>query len=220
MCNFAPKNHKTLQNDKTIKHLIFDLGGVLVDLDRNACITAFEKLGFKNVETFLGDYGQKDIFRLFETGAITEPEFYDLVRAQLPNPVSDQLIANAFNAFLLSVNPLKTTLLNRLKKNRFVSMLSNVNPIHFNSVLQRAWNGNPYHIYDCFNHLFLSYELHLCKPDPEIYRKVVEISGFKPEETLFFDDSAANIEAAQDLGFNTCLISKDYSILDYFAYLN
>ena len=206
--------------EKNIKHLLFDLGGVLVDLDRNACIDAFEKLGFKKIETFLGDYGQKDIFRLLENGAITELEFYDLVRAQLLNPVSNQIIADAFNAFLLSVNPVKLTLLNRLKQNYFVSMLSNVNPIHFNCVLEQAWNGNPYHINDCFNHLFLSYELHLCKPNPEIYRKVVEVSGFKPEETLFFDDGILNIEAAQELGFNTCLISKDYSILDYFGYNN
>lgn len=199
-----------------IKNYIFDLGGVLIDLDIQACFNSFQKLGLKHIEQLLTNYGQKGVFRNLEKGIITEFEFYDLLRTEFEIQISDEAIKKAFNDFLLDIHPRKLQLLHDLKQLACVYLLSNTNDIHYQYVVERFLNGNPYHIEDCFHQVFLSQQLHLCKPDLEIFYKVMELASLKPEESLYFDDSLENIQAAEKLGFQVCLITKSYSILDYF----
>src|SRR5574344_1669569 len=114
-----------------IKNYIFDLGGVIIDLDIKACFFSFQKLGLKNVEQLLTNYGQKGIFRNLEKGLISEQEFYNLVRSEFDIQVSDAQIKQAFNDFLLEIDERKLELLQRLKKTHRVFLLSNTNDIYF-----------------------------------------------------------------------------------------
>ena len=86
-----------------IKNLLFDLGGVIMNIDRQRCVRSFERLGFADAAQYLGDYGQKGPFGALEAGAITPAEFHAQLREIMGQPVSDGQIDRAFNAFLTGI---------------------------------------------------------------------------------------------------------------------
>jgi len=186
-----------------IKNIVFDFGGVLIDLDRNACINAFIQLGLKNVEEYLSDYKQNGIFKKLETGEISSEQFRDEVRNITGKPLSDEEIDNAWLIFLLDVPDEKLEMLLNLRKKYRVFMLSNTNAIHIDNTLSKAFDRNGHVFDDYFEKAYFSYKTGYAKPDKEIFEFMLNDAGIKAEETLFIDDSEANITVAKELGFKT-----------------
>lgn len=188
---------------KGIKNLIIDFGGVLIDLDRQRCIENFKKLGLPDVEVVLDIYHQQDFFQKYEKGLITSAEFRDVIREKIGKPVTDAQIDDAWNSFLVSIPAAKLDLLLNLRKDYVVYLLSNTNEIHWQWSCQHAFPYKTFWVEDYFEHIYLSYEMNMAKPDAEIFQKVLDDTGIIPAETLFIDDSAANCRAAEALGITT-----------------
>ena len=114
------------------KNLLFDLGGVILDLKREDCVRAFEALGMENAESVFGEYSQTGAFLALEEGAISVDEFHAEVKKMLPQGVSDAQIDEAFGRFLVGVPMARLKALEELRNDYKVFLLSNTNPIHIN----------------------------------------------------------------------------------------
>ena len=190
-----------------IKNLIFDLGGVLVTLDREKCLENFSKdLGFDNFGDYLNAYAQKGFFAKFENGDIDSGEFREIVKGYCRKEnVKDEEIDAALDSFLTMVEPYKVELLLELKEKYNMMLLSNVNPICWKRCCELFLEAKGVDIEDVFERLYLSFEMKNSKPGEAIYRQLLEDSGADPQQTLFIDDSAANIKAGGELGLKTLL---------------
>lgn len=186
-----------------IKNLIIDFGGVLIDLDRARCIQHFEQLGLSNVEAMLDIYHQQDFFQKYEKGLISNDEFRNIIREKAGRPLTDAEIDEAWNSFLVEIPAYKLELLLSLRKDYMVYLLSNTNDIHWQWSCEHAFRYKTFHVEDYFEHIYLSYEMHMAKPDAAIFQRVLEETGIAPEETLFIDDSADNCRTAEALGIHT-----------------
>lgn len=188
---------------KKIKNLIFDFGGVLIDLDRQRCIERFRQLGLADVENMLGLYAQQDFFRKHEKGLITDAEFRDTIRTLSGRQLTDARIDDAWNSFLVGISPSKLDMLLHLRKDYVIYLLSNTNHIHWQWACENAFPYKSFRVEDYFEQIFLSYEMKMAKPSPEIFQAVLSETGIEPSETLFIDDSADNCRAAAALGIDT-----------------
>ena len=178
-----------------------------MDLDRDRCVRAFERLGMKDADDFLGVYGQKGAFLALESGKIDADEFHRQVRPMIDRPeVSDEEIDNAFNEFLVGIPVTRLEALRALRKDYKIYLLSNTNPIMINSRIAEEFRKEGFEMADYFDGIFTSYEAGCCKPGKEIFDYTEREGHIKPDETLFFDDSQANVDAARSYGFNAVLV--------------
>lgn len=200
---------------KGIKNLIVDFGGVLIDLDRQRCIEKFKSLGLPDVEAMLNIYHQQDFFLKYEKGLISSAEFRDTIRRKIGKPVTDVQIDDAWNSFLAGIPVSKLNLLLKLRKHYVVYLLSNTNEIHWQWSCKHAFPYRGFRVEDYFEHIYLSYEMKMAKPDVGIFQKVLDETGILPPETLFIDDSEANCRAAEALGISTYTpqVHEDWSHL-------
>lgn len=198
-----------------ICNLLFDFGGVLVDLDRERCLRAFKALGFDALP-FLGDFKQQGIFSRLESGRTTVGEFCDSVRRAggLPR-LSDEDITGAFEQFLVAIPGERLDCLLRLKKRYHVFLLSNTNPVHWRLARERLFRYKGLGVDDFFEQVFLSFRLGIEKPAPAIYHAVAA-AGLDPSRTLFLDDSEANCEAARREGFHARLAPRGGGWMSFF----
>ena len=190
-----------------IKNLLFDLGGVIMDIRRLNCVASFERLGMKNADNFLGEYSQKGPFLQLEEGAISEEEFRTAVRALIDGEVSDEQIDSAFCDFLVGIPKYRLEQLRQLKKSYNIYMLSNTNSIMWRSRIAEDFRQEGLEREDYFDGIVTSFEARSIKPDAKIFHTVVEKLGINPDETLFLDDSQKNLDAAAQLGFHTLLVT-------------
>ena len=188
--------------DKKIKNIVFDLGGVLVDLDFKAAINGLQQAGFVNVKEQLQSFDREGIFQKFELGAMTAEEFRTAIRENSTVTLTDEEIDALWNAMLLEIPREKLELILDLRGKYMVYLLSNTNSIHWDYVCKNAFNYRGFRVKDYFEETFLSYEMHLAKPDKAIFEKVLQDANLLPEETLFIDDSEANCKAAEEVGIH------------------
>lgn len=192
---------------KGVKNVVFDFGGVLVDLDRERCIAAFERLGV-NVREALGQYVQSGVFSSFEKGELDSEEFCDALRGIAGrNDISDRKIINAWNEFLVGIPRERLECLARIKDRYKLLLLSNTNHCHWALATNDLflYRGRTVDYY--FSKIYLSYKMGLAKPDPAIFRAMVKDSRIKPQETLYIDDSPDNCAAAEAEGMRA-FVSK------------
>ena len=188
--------------DKNIKNIVFDLGGVLVDLDFKAAINGLQKAGFAKVKEQLQSFDREGIFQKFELGEMTAEEFRTAIRENSTVTLTDEEIDALWNAMLLEIPREKLELILDLRGKYMVYLLSNTNSIHWDYVCKNAFNYRGFRVKDYFEETFLSYEMHLAKPDKAIFEKVLQDANLLPEETLFIDDSEANCKAAEEVGIH------------------
>ena len=201
----------------SISTLVFDFGGVLINLKREAAIDAFRKLGLDTADQLLDNYVQSGIFMQLENGSLSAADFRDEVRKLTAPTVTDEQIDQALYAFLLDIPAEKLELLLALRRKFRVVMLSNTNPIHFPWCAATKFTYNGHQLADFFDACYLSYVLKCSKPGAEIFHKLLEAEGVAPESCLFFDDGIQNIQAAQALHFQTVLVKPNEDLRPYFA---
>lgn len=180
----------------SIKNIIFDFGGVLIDLDKERCVRNFKTLGI-NVESIIGTTHNKGIFVELEKGNITPEQFRNELRKMTSQSVTDEQIDNAWISILQTVPQYKLDLLLQLRKKYRIYLLSNTNSIHFEYAKKHIFEKNGHTLKDYFDSCFLSYEIGMIKPDDEIFEYVINEAQIFARETIFIDDSPLNIEGAQ-----------------------
>lgn len=188
---------------QNIRHIIFDLGGVLLNLDVEGCTRAFEKAGLRGIRSILTGTNEGGIFSAYERGEISTPEFRNGIRQLTSQPLTDDEIDRMWINELLNIPQEKLDLLVSLRNRYDLYLLSNTNELHWKYVAEDLLPRQNYRTEDLFQETFLSFRMKLAKPDPEIFREALRKAGIKPEETLFIDDSAVNCQAAQSVGIQT-----------------
>lgn len=198
-----------------IKNLVFDFGGVLVQLNLNRCISAFSALGFNDVEKHVGACSKDGFFQDFELGNISQQEFCDKIANLCSKPVTNEQIISAWNSFLDGVPDYLMNALIELRKHYRVILLSNTNEPHWIYSCREYFSHDGYSVDDHFEKIFLSYKMHKTKPDTAIFEQMCSEADLIPEETLFLDDSKANCMAAESLGINARHITpgEDWRVL-------
>lgn len=202
-----------------IRNIIFDFGGVVLNLDMQRCIDEFVKLGMPDLGGFYLGVSELPVFTKLEKGQISHQIFYDELRSYIPNKVSDHQIAHAWNTMLLDIPAHRIALLDKLNKgNEFRTfLLSNTNAIHYDHF---AGNLTKEYGYKNFSELFekdyFSHKIGMKKPDSEIYNFVLKDAGLHPNETLFIDDSPTNIKGAEALGIKSFLLTTDIDVAELF----
>ena len=208
-----------------LKNYIFDLGGVLLDIHMKNAYERFVALGLPAAELDEGG----DVCKLMENyqlGWISTEDFCKQVadkcisrRASVTKNASPQApsatahdIELAWNSICLGVAERKLEALRRLRNTEgvaSVSLLSNTNELHWDCCCKNWFNANGNKLEDFFDKIFLSQELHLQKPDSEIFKTAIRELGVSPAETIFLDDSAVNTAAAAACGLQTLTVTPD-----------
>lgn len=179
-----------------IKNIIFDLGGVLLNIDPKKTIDAFAKLGMQQLVANTGLSYDHDIFFRMEQGQISPEEFRTGVQQLLHKPVSDELIDDAWTAMLLDFPAIRVKLVQNLSADFKVYLFSNTNAIHVAKYHDNFRRQHGFEVSPLFEKDFYSNEIGFRKPSPESFQEVIRLSGVNPEETLFIDDSHQNVQAA------------------------
>lgn len=189
---------------KEYRNILFDLGQVLLPIDFDAPVKAFRKLGLKDFDALYQKTMQADLFNLLETGMITEHQFRNEMRGIAGKDWSDQEIDDAWNTLILDYRPETIDMLEKLRKNHRLFLLSNTNSIHYkryNYLIKQKYCSGGLDAF--FEKCFYSYKMGLRKPDPEIFREVQKRSDILASRTLFIDDNIENISVAQKEGYQT-----------------
>lgn len=182
------------------KALIFDMGGVLVDLDIEDCKRAFkEDLGFYRIDEIIDPCHQKGIYGDLEEGVISPEEFRKAVLAESRPGACPEDVDKAMWHILTGIEPYKVEMLKRLAQSYDLYMLSNNNAICLpRSRRIFAEAGIP--LEDIFRKCYFSFEMRALKPSEAFYKAVMEDIGTEPENMLFIDDSQKNVDGAVEAG--------------------
>ncbi|MBN2669727.1 MAG: HAD family phosphatase [Bacteroidales bacterium] len=202
---------KQLLKERNFKLLLFDFGGVLLNIDFNLSFEAFTQFGIKNLNEQFSQHVQNNFFDDFEKGLIPPEALYSMVRASSNSLLDNAVVEKAWNALLLDIPKYRIDILLALKDRTRTCLLSNTNLIHYNSYrseLERI------HGFQSFNQIFhkayFSHEIHCRKPDAIAYQYVLQQENIKPEQVIFFDDTQKNIDAAKQLGIQAVLWKNEY----------
>lgn len=194
---------------RNIRNVVFDLGGVVIDLARENAVRELELLGLSDAGELLTLYRQEEPFLSLETGLRTAPEVLDILRKKCIPGTSDSDIAEAFEAFLVRIPRERLAAIRRLRESGYrVYALSNTNPIMFHGWINRAFMQEGLKIRDYFDGIVTSFEEGTCKPDKEIFQTVLTRYGLTKDETLMLDDSDANCKAAREVGMKAFRIDN------------
>jgi glucose-1-phosphatase len=196
-----------------IRHIIFDLGGVLLNIDYQLTENAFVAAGITNFREIYSQLQQTPVFDDFETGKMDRATFIRTLQGYAGTPVSDTQIVDAWNAMLLHFPIRRLQILQQLRNYYDLYLLSNTNEIHeaaFNDILSREHGMPGLGVF--FDRVYLSHRVGLRKPMPEIFEKVLHDNNLNATETLFIDDSPQHIEGAKKLGIQTIYLEKGMTI--------
>ena len=193
-----------------IKNIIFDLGGVVLDIDESIVYKELEKLGI-NVSELARSKEFMGIMSKFNTGIYTAPTFRKKTKAFLgQEKMTDQRFDSLWNAMILDIPRERIEAIEKVKKHYKIFLMSNSNVIHYDLYVRDLQLRFGYNEFDeLFNKSYFSFAEHLEKPDPRFFELILDHEGLLPEETLFIDDTAENIKAAKSLGINTYHIGRD-----------
>ncbi len=204
-----------------VKNIIFDLGGVILDIDYNRPVSEFQKLGAKNFHETYSQEKQAPIFNKFERGEITPAEFRKAIRAHLPEKVTDTEIDFAWNGILGELPSPRIVVLKMLKKMGYrLFLLSNTNSIHikaFSQYLDSTYGKGLFK--ELFEKVYFSSQIGMRKPSKKIFEHVLKENNLACAETLFIDDSEQHIEGAKKLGMRTHLLQEPETINRFFKEL-
>lgn len=190
-----------------IKNIIFDLGGVIINLDYGLTIYEFNRISDVPFESIYTQGKQAEFFNLFDTGKISEFEFFTEIRKQLRYEGSDEDLLLAWNAMLLDIPEERLDMLIEMKQNYQTFLLSNTCETHIDAFERDLYiEHGVKNFNDYFDHVYYSCRVGMRKPDKAIFEMVLSKNKLKPEETVFIDDSEQHVKAAGECGINSFLL--------------
>ncbi len=200
-----------------IKNIIFDLGGVLLNIDYSKTEDAFKELGIDNFDAIYSQAQQSDLFDRFETGKITEQRFFEELKKHMPDEVSVSQMRDAWNSMLLDLPTDRLNLLKGVRENYRTFLFSNTNETHINefeSIIQIQHGLT--NLDSLFERVYFSNQVQIRKPNGEAFEFVIQQNSLNLEETIFFDDSTQHIKGAESIGLKSIFVQKPNTILDFF----
>lgn len=204
---------------KTVKALLFDLGGVIVNLDYHKTINAFDALGVANTESLYNQFNQTEIFDGFETGSLSGKEFINLMKHQIPTYSSESEIKKAWNAMILGFEEAKLKQIKKYSENIPCYLLSNTNEIHL-EYIQTLLGEMPFkNLEVLFNKCYYSHIIGKRKPHKETFEWVLNDMGYAAEDVLFIEDSPQHIEGAKTINLNTLYLTQERSLEEIKSWL-
>ena len=190
-----------------IKNLIFDFGDIFINLDKGVVLRGIEKFGGTNVSHELQETND-----LYEVGDLSSEEFISRLQTTFPKASPEEIIA-IWNSMLLDFPDYRLNFIENLSRegNYRLFLLSNTNALHIPHFIEKVGQKKYERFKNCFEQFYLSHEIRLRKPTPEIFNFVLDENGLVATETLFIDDSKDNTEAAKALGIHTwnLLVGKE-----------
>lgn len=203
--------------DEKIRNIIFDFGGVIINIDYDVTIAAFKKLGIDNFEALYSQASQSNLFDDIETGKISPQHFINGLLELLPSGISPNQVVHAWNAMLLDIPKERIKLLQELSVKYRIFLLSNTNSIHIDAALC-TWNKtSDTPMESVFETVYFSHIVGMRKPNVEIFDYVCKKHELNPKETLFIDDSIQHIEGAKNSGLQTLHLTGGLDIQDVFS---
>lgn len=200
---------------KPIKNIIFDLGGVFLNIDFQLTSRAFEKLGVTNFNEMFTQHYSNPLFELLETGKMDEASFYEAFRQESKTQLTNDQIKAAWNALLLDFPAERIDWLEEIASKYRIFLFSNTNQIHYNHFINQFNAAFPYKNFDqIFIKAYYSQHLGLRKPYPASFQAILAEQELDPTETLFIDDTIKNVEAAQTLGLQIVHLKAPLTVLD------
>ncbi|MBL4653577.1 MAG: HAD family phosphatase [Flavobacteriales bacterium] len=168
-----------------IKNIIFDLGGVILNIDYHKTANAFKELGLTNFDELYSQFQQNNLFNDLETGNILPQEFINTIKLVLPEKTPTTEIINAWNAMLLDLPRQRIDLLSRVGRNYRIFLLSNTNKIHYEAYMAYFEKEYQLSFNDIFEKAFYSHQIGLRKPNIDSFEFVLSNSNLDKKETLF-----------------------------------
>lgn len=208
-----------MKPDPSIKNLIFDLGGVIIDLSIDETLRSFATLAGAEPSAIETLYHTAPEFLSYETGHLTDEEFRAFVNSHCKQPGSDADVDKCWNGMLRGLPKKKLDLILSLKNKYNVFLLSNTNAIHvkhINEVMLPAIPGTLPLLDDYFHKAYYSHIMKMRKPHREIFEEVLADSKLRADETLFLDDNHDNVVGAGKAGIRTAFVNTPDYILTYF----
>ena len=199
------------------KNIIFDLGGVILDINMQKALDGFAALGLPESELRFDVGEAADLMHRYQLGHFTTDEFCKLVAAKCNPGTTPEQVAQAWNSICLGIPERKLNAIKALKQRANVYLLSNTNDLHWQYCLDHWFNANGNRCEDFFDKVFLSQEMHLEKPHAEIFEQVIKVTG---TDAIFLDDNLDNVNAAKNCGIQAVLITPDLDWVDYLKALN
>lgn len=196
----------TIKNKKLI---VFDYGGVIIDLFPEKTRNAFLRLGIKNPDELYSPNGQIKLFDEFDKGMIQPSDFLKELKKYFHSSVKLEEITEAWNAMLGLINTEKLEFIALLRKKCKVCILSNTNEIHLSYVKQKFQDIHFPGIEHFFDEVYYSCRLGMRKPEKEIFELVMKKYNVHPKEILFIDDTQMHIDGAKMLGWSTLKVNRN-----------
>jgi putative hydrolase of the HAD superfamily len=191
-----------------VKAVVFDLGGVLIEIDPGRCFRYWSDHGGSSPEALRQKFVPDGPFERHERGEIDFAEYAGHLRGQLALNLDDDIMREGWNALLGDALPGAVDAIEQATRRYPCFLFSNSNPVH-----HATWGPAHQHLLAPLTRQFVSSELGFRKPEPRAYAAVAELTGFAPETLLFFDDLEENVEAAQQIGFQAVTVSGPREVL-------
>ena len=199
---------------ENIKNVIFDLGGVIMDIDVKQTLKAFTNLGIKDIDKIFGHGFAASFVSDHEAGKISDELFLKEIKKLITGEVSDEIVIDAWNALLLRFPPERIQLLKDLKSRYRVFLYSNTNAIHYDKFSEMFRLEFGFELEDLFEKAYYSHSLGHRKPDTGGFEQIIKDNGLNPKETLFVDDAFMNVEGAMKAGLKGLYMPPGFFITD------
>ena len=202
-----------------VKNIIFDLGGVLINLNYQLTRKAFEDLGVEDFDAFYTQHAANPLFENLEVGAIEPEAFYEALREATGLTLTNSQIETAWNAMLLDFPAERLEWLSQIKNKYNIYLFSNTNAIHYDAFINIYRKvahqlGLDLRFEHFFKTAYYSHTLGRRKPEVTAFEAVIQDANLDPVQTLFIDDTLLNIEGAQKAGLQTLFLSGGLTVLD------
>ncbi len=196
---------------KSIDALLFDLGGVIIDLDVNRIIATWAKHAGTDEAELRTRYkfSADPFYKRHEVGEISAAEYFESLRNSLGIDISDEAFLDGWNAIFLDEVPGIAALLEQAAKARPLYAFTNSNPAH-----ETYWSKRYEKTLGHFRHIFVSSTIGLRKPEPEAFAHITKETGIPAARMMFFDDSLENVEGARHYGLQAVHVTSPKSIPD------
>lgn len=203
--------------DKQIDTIIFDFGGVLINIDYQRTIDAFKDFGMLDFEERYSQAAQSTLFNDFETGKISTQRFVNELLQNLPTGISANRVVKAWNAMILDVPLASVELLKSLQGSYRLFLLSNTNEIHIPRAMAEWSKVSQDSFESQFERVYYSHQIGMRKPNREVFEFVCSENTIDPSKALFLDDSIQHVLGARAAGLHAIHLTSETPLASVFS---
>ena len=190
-----------------ISHLVFDLGGVIVELSGTPILDEWI-VGVNTPESIWQRWLTSQAPRLFESGRIGKDEFAAMIVGELSLNISPHEFLVHFTSLPIGPYPGAIELLHSLKERYTTALFSNSNVLHWERKMGEM------NLKDAFHYHFASHIMGKVKPDEEAFQEIISTLGVPESRILFFDDNQMNVDAAKSVGLHAIRVNGFEEVKD------